>query len=74
MPLSEFRASADAVLQLQLLAVPGRSTKILGVYGNVAEEVEILENKQVETSVNTSLVRRLVHLQLLSTRKDWGTR
>lgn len=51
MVLSEFSASVGAILKLQLPAVAGGSTTILDDEGNVAGDVEVLENKLVDTSV-----------------------
>lgn len=59
MLLSEFNASAEAVLQLQLATVSRRSAKILDRKGDVPEEVEVLEKKPVDTSVCYELRNKL---------------
>lgn len=48
---SEFSASTGAVIQLQLQTVSGRSTTTSDAEGNVAEDVEMLENMSVDTFV-----------------------
>lgn len=47
--LSDFSVSLRAVLQIQLLSVPERSTTILDAEGKMMVELMVLENKTVNT-------------------------
>lgn len=74
MLLSKFSVSSGALFQLQLPAVPERSTSIPDANGNVTRAVEVLESKPGDTSVYYDFVKSLLRLWLCSTENDWGTR
>lgn len=69
---SEFRAPSEAVLEPQILVIPGRLTTILDAEDNVAGRVTVPENRLVDMPVYHNTCPRLGSSRILRDKKRTG--